>query len=84
MAQQGSAEYTQAIIDNMTTKYDKLSNSTSYVSGSAFANQVDAIGDTLAILRSTPIDYHVVKQKFSTDNINLLPEILVEKYIGSE
>lgn len=84
VVQQGSAEYTQAIIDNMTTKYNNLIKSTDYVPGTAFAEQVAAIGDTLDLIEDYPIDYHVVKQKFSTDNTNLLPEITVEKYTGSE
>lgn len=33
VVQQGSAEYTQAIIDNMTTKYNNLIKSTDYVPG---------------------------------------------------
>jgi len=68
----------------MTTKHQSLLQSTDYVPGSTFAEQVDSIGDTLTTIRNAPIDYHVVKQQFSTDNTNLLPEVTVEKYIGSE
>jgi hypothetical protein len=55
----------------MKEKYNLAIESTDYVPGTDFANNVDKLGATLEQMKGIEIDYQVVRQKFTSNGQDL-------------